>query len=277
MNFKDKRFCVYKHINKVTGAVRYIGNGNYSGGNKRPFSKVDRSEAHLNEWEELEVVIVRDSLTKVEAIKLEQELISQSSHLNLLNKHTDFKPKLDYSFAYLSEHFKIDYDSPTLLSWKKCSKFSVKTEGDATGTSLNSKGYNLVHLNGRTLVSHKVIYVLHHRIDLDDLMAVDHLDGNRSNNNPVNLKLKTFAENSRNKLKYKNNATGTTGVCFVSRGGKRSDAFIATWSDTSSNQKRKEFSVNKYGYEEARRLATEHRELQIELMKSSGYSDRHGK
>ena len=276
MNFKDKRFCVYKHIDKTTGIVRYIGNGNNSGGNKRPFSKVDRSEQHLNEWDGLDVIIVQDNLTKTEAIKLEQDLISAHSHLGLLNKITKFKSDLDYSYKYLSEYFEINLQSPTLLSWKKCSKFSVKTEGDSTGASLN-KGYNRVHLNGRKLLSHKVIYVLYHKTDLDNLMVVDHLDGDRANNNPVNLQLKTYAENSRNKVKYKNNATGTTGVCFVSRGGKRSDSFIATWSDVNSNQKRKEFSVNKYGYEEAKRLATEHRELQIELMKSSGYSDRHGK
>lgn len=84
---------------------------------------------------------------------------------------------------------------------------------------------------------------------------------------------------SRNTRKSKNNSTGKNGVTTIKRGGKPIEAYVATWYTLEGRRKTRGFSVNKYGEEEAFRLACEYRDEQIRLLneQGAGYTEGHGK
>ncbi len=92
-----------------------------------------------------------------------------------------------------------------------------------------------------------------------------------------NCKWVTKEIQSRNTRKSKNNSTGKNGVTLSKRDGIIKD-YIATGYPLSGKHKSKHFSVNKYGEEEAFRLACEYREEQIRILneQGAGYSDNHG-
>lgn len=102
--------------------------------------------------------------------------------------------------------------------------------------------------------------------------SVDRIDGNKGYI-PGNLRWATAKEQSRNLKMFNNNATGITGVCFCE------GRYKVTWQTLESKQKSRSFSVNKYGKEEAFRLACEARENAIKELNAqgAGYSENHGK
>ncbi len=73
------------------------------------------------------------------------------------------------------------------------------------------------------------------------------------------------------------NTSGVTGVSIRMAKGKQ--YILAQWNNLSSVQCSKSFSVEKYGFEEAFRLAKEYREFMIsELIKGGAeYAESHGK
>lgn len=78
------------------------------------------------------------------------------------------------------------------------------------------------------------------------------------NNKKSNLRIVNTSINIRNASLRKDNSTGTKGITYEK--GKR---YKAEWCDLNGKKHSKSFSINKYGKEEAKRLATEFR-LSIE-------------
>lgn len=80
-------------------------------------------------------------------------------------------------------------------------------------------------------------------------------------------------DQARNRRKRQDNTSGFTGVYWM-KGG-----WLVGWKTEDSGWRTKYFSINKYGKEEAFRLACEHREEQIQKLKDSGvyYGSEHGK
>ena len=80
---------------------------------------------------------------------------------------------------------------------------------------INPHGYLQVYLyvNGK-----KTKYIAHRLVSIvfipnpDNKPNVDHIDGNRTNNNLENLRWATFSENGMNKAKQKNNTSGYIGI-----------------------------------------------------------------
>jgi len=111
-----------------------------------------------------------------------------------------------------------------LLYWKVSPPNCRIKAGDLAGC-LGNRGYNRVTFNGVEYMSHRVIYELHFG-PMPEGYQIDHVDGNKSNNNLENLRLANRTQNSYNRGKNKNNSSGYKGVHFCSR-DKRYKAQIA--------------------------------------------------
>lgn len=180
-------------------------------------------------------------------------------------------------------------DSPTFLKWKidirtgKDMNRVLVHKGDNAGCIFkkNKHSYWRVQLDEKSILVHRIVYYLHNK-DIDDRMFIDHLDGNGLNNNIDNLRLVSCTINARNTKKRKDNTSGITGVSLkteVENSGKINTYWVAQWKDLFGNIKSKCFSNNKYGYDEAFRLACEWRQkMLLELnAQGAGYTERHGK
>ena len=84
---------------------------------------------------------------------------------------------------------------------------------------------------------------------------VDHINRIRTDDRVENLRWVTRKENSRNRSKYSNNTSGLTGVSFR----KDRESWRTYWCDNIGKLRSKYFSINKYGKNQAKRLAIEYR------------------
>lgn len=124
----------------------------------------------------------------------------------------------------------------------------------------------------KTVMIHLIVWELHHG-KVPDGMAIDHINGDPSDNTISNLRLVNQVVNCRNRRKSVNNKTTETGVQYTKDG-----RFRACWYETDGKSRSKSFSVNKYGEAEAFRLACEHRRKVISELNAecAGYTERHG-
>ena len=173
-----------------------------------------------------------------------------------------------------------DETSPTFLRWK--TKHTRKVVKDAPAgyySERNDSWY--VRINRKCYLLHRVVYLLENGEIPDDL-EVDHIDRNRSNNRKDNLRVVTHATNMRNTSLQINNKSGVTGVnykeIFDKRKGYLYKGWRAEWRDENGKNCTKLFSIRKYGYEEAFRLACVHRAAMLSRLVSLGlmYSETHG-
>lgn len=92
---------------------------------------------------------------------------------------------------------------------------------------------------------------------------------------PLNCRWETDDQQGRNHRKTVLNKSGKTGVHFR---GDEYPCYVATWVDLEKKSRTKQFSINKYGENEAWLLACATRDAAIERLNSLGadYSPKHG-
>jgi HNH endonuclease len=73
------------------------------------------------------------------------------------------------------------------------------------------------HYDKKIYKASRVIYYLHTK---EWPEVIDHIDGNRSNDNIMNLRAATRSQNNKNVKKRKNNTSGHKGVSFKKKLGK---------------------------------------------------------
>lgn len=88
-----------------------------------------------------------------------------------------------------------DTNSPSGLAWKRPLANRVKARG-AAGT-LGKDGYWSVQVKGKKLAAHRVLWWLLNG-EIPSGLCIDHIDGDRGNNNPENLRLATRSQNNQN-------------------------------------------------------------------------------
>lgn len=177
-------------------------------------------------------------------------------------------------------------DSPSGLIWKVNTYRGWNNQiqsavAGAPAGFLNPNGYWYVHhKKGRYLKAHRVIWMLHHG-EIPNLLEIDHVDGNRSNNLIENLRLVPHANNCRNRKLSITNTSGVVGVKLNLKkwkGGVKK-YWQAKVSGLDGKIVTKHFSIDTYGDELAFSMACEWRSKAIEELNKNGagYTDRHGR
>jgi hypothetical protein len=77
-----------------------------------------------------------------------------------------------------------------------------------------TNGYLRVGINGREYLAHRIIFAMYHQIELSPDMEIDHINGDKLDNRPENLRRATRAQNGSNRPMQANNKSGFRGVCF---------------------------------------------------------------
>lgn len=186
--------------------------------------------------------------------------------------------KLDFN-----DYFYYDETSPSCLRWKvnirsgkNYNQCHVVT-GDVAG-SINGEGYWQVKANMLNKQVHRIIAEMVGMCC--DGLEVDHINKTPTDNRIVNLRVVTKPVNLHNKSMYSNNTTGVCGVANRTKciAGAIYESYIATWKDSSGKTCEKWFSCNKFGTDEAFRLACEYRTAMIEQLNAqgAGYTETHG-
>ena len=172
-----------------------------------------------------------------------------------------------------------DESSPSCLRWLCTVK---RYGGKPAGSSTSNNRWQLI-INGRNLLAHRVIWFLFHG-ELKDDLQIDHIDGNSLNNNINNLRAVIQDINARNCKQRCDNTSGVVGVSYVENVDNRGKnpsvcrRWVAQWCKDNRRMS-KSFSINKYGYAQAFKLACTYRQQMIDSLNNegAGYTDRHGK
>lgn len=92
-----------------------------------------------------------------------------------------------------------------------CKTWNAQWAGKEALTGNHGNGYKSGGLNGRTIYAHRAIWALIHG---EWPGEIDHINGDRSDNRLINLRIVTRLENTRNARMARNNSSGVTGVCW---------------------------------------------------------------
>lgn len=127
-------------------------------------------------------------------------------------KITDFIYFVD-GVCYFKERTKETHTSDRDLK-----RWNSRHANKPCGSKLSSSGYEQFAVHSKQYCLHKVVYAIsngfHYFDDIEKIGVIDHIDGNKSNNNISNLRLVTQAENCRNSGIRKDNSSGFNGVRF---------------------------------------------------------------
>lgn len=96
----------------------------------------------------------------------------------------------------IEEYITLDPASPTYLTWIKSPKRSKCKVGEPALISVTKSNYYRGKFKQQNLLAHRVVYYLATGLEPPDVL--DHLDGNRQNNSPDNLRSVTVQENNHN-------------------------------------------------------------------------------
>jgi len=111
-------------------------------------------------------------------------------------------------------------------------------------TRINKKGYTEIVLSKKCKSYNLLVHRLLAKIYIENpnnLPAVDHYDGNKSNNCLSNLRWVSLSENSRNRKKSITNTSGHTGIRIEDRKLK----YRATWTLPYDNKLKRQKTASK--------------------------------
>ena len=257
----DKRFCVYLHKDE-NNVVRYVGEGTIV----RAYSK---SRSDQPRWMELFknnppiVEIVAENLEKEQSESLEIK-VRNFYFDTIINDPYATKKMHEIDRKVISKYVRYDESSPTFLRWNNDMKNNAPKDSPAGYLATNKIKYCTVQIEGTSYGIHRVVWTLMVG-EIPKGLFVDHIDGNKSNNNINNLRLVNPKENAHNKLLDKIPRSGYRSIREHIENGEVA-SYMVRWHELHEMKRNaKVFNVRKYGgRENAIRAAYSFRESLIE-------------
>lgn len=131
--------------------------------------------------------------------------------------HKYFRLDIETGDIYHKERSDIDFNTNRnpIFSAKAWNK---RWAGKKAGSVNNSTGYIAVKIKNINLKVHRVVYLMFNGY-IDQDLLIDHFDGDRKNNTPLNLRTVNQSENSQNQRKATSRSKlGVLGVSTTSSG-----------------------------------------------------------
>lgn len=193
--------------------------------------------------------------------------------------------KRDYTEFDFKSLFELDENSPSGLIWKVPRKYSNSLNYERVGKQAGNirefngrQKYWVVVVFNRAFFCHRIVWLLHKGY-VSPENDIDHVDGDSLNNKLSNLREVPPEINSRNSRKNSGKEL-QAGIYYEELLSKRGTPLKRINAHYTKDGKtiKKNFSVLKYGYDEALALAIAWRDAKIvELnMAGAGYTERHG-
>ena len=168
------------------------------------------------------------------------------------------------SIEFLCECFDLNADTGVLI-WKIRPRAHFPTTQGWNSTNAQCAGkvagctygdsYPVVGLNGQVWLCHLIVWALAHGSHKPTNLDIDHINGNRSDNRPLNLRVVPHVENQQNRRINSNNTSGVSGVFFsrshglwVSTAGDGKKPALRAYSKTFDDavRKRREYIESNY-------------------------------
>lgn len=133
--------------------------------------------------------------------------------------------KLDYNNIQWGNYLE---DTGNTLRWVNPVSSRVKA-GDIVKTE-NNKGYLILNFNNKRYLVHRILWIIRNG-EIPNSLQVDHMNGNKKDNSPDNLRLCTHSQNIMNQKVRSDNSSGVKGLhynisdklweCYVESNRKR--------------------------------------------------------
>ena len=251
----SKRYYVYFHRKIGNNEIFYVGKGtlnrkDISSGRSKQWLKCSSESGWYSE-------IYKSDLTFTEAEELETTLIDihRDTICNVRRKFT----KTIFTYEEISKVFEIEKDSESGIS-------RINGKGKCGWKEVN--GY-LVEYQGRSIGVHRIVYMLHN-MQLNFDHPVDHIDGNKYNNIPENLRNVPISVNNMNRVMAEEPL-----VSRVEQSGEKGGkGWVLTYKEESKRVK-KYFADSKYGGKDNSKLACiKFKYENKDYLMSLGYTER---
>lgn len=118
----------------------------------------------------------------------------------------------------------LSYEADTgKLTWVGAPKATPSIVVGRKAGFVRKDGYHYVRFRRTEYLSHRLCWELHY--GEQPRLAIDHINGDKSDNRIGNLRLATHAQNLQNRGPFRRNVSGYKGVSFNRRSGKFLAAF----------------------------------------------------
>lgn len=180
------------------------------------------------------------------------------------------------------DYFEYDETCESCLRWKverRSGNLLLAVPGQMAGSASGTPYYR-VQLDKKLYAAHRVIWEMFNG-PIGKGLQVDHKDLNKMNNKIENLRPVTRQVNCRNRHLRSDSSTGINGVRRRVRtrmSGSTFESWVARYQPLNGARTCREFSIGKYGEEQAKKLALDWLEtIKDENKHIDMYSENHGK